>query len=827
MTAKQSVYGERYFEELNGSTFASTASKTVFERYFKDAFDIEYQMYLIVGTDSGLLPVYLLNKYKEDRKGRKFVFIEQSSVIEQLDLNDLPDWLMVVSSEHTLKDLSADWIDYMMTKRLGLYKSIAIMDEHSEAISQLWAVVKDQYAKLKFTDLANNHTRPFVEAQLKNAPRNNYPIKNLRLRLKGKTAVVIAGGPSLDTLIDWIKQHRDELYIFAVGRVSRRLHQEGLTPDFIVSVDPHELSYDNSKQMFYFAQQSILLACYHIAPRLLSQWSGTSAYFGELYPWQEMTGNSSSPGPTVLHSAIVQAAYLGCEQIYLAGADLCFYKGQTHASGSAEEEVGQLSIQNTAQVMTYSGELADTDVPFSHGVEALNSIAENLHKQHGINIYNLSPYAARVEHVAHQTPEMVLFDSADATVELDNSKEQSLERIKTEIESTPKQRSEQLTNKLKVMQKERTVMVSAQKILKEAIKNVKSYESSFNQKALDKAQSLRFKMDKSLGDKNRMLFYYGYNYFSQVMMPVENSEQLSDEEIAHTLTTYFDGMKKSIRDYLKLVESVIEEIKFMQRELKVDSLPCALLERWESHKEWGRALLWQKNHPLLTSASEDQKQQACLDKAVSAFFEDISVEKTMQSARLQAQAFSVNNLIDKIVDAFESRSKPQLKALITPVSNLKSDVDREGLTQFIEGALLVVEAEQSAGATSNRDAFIPLFEENKHPKLQVYLNKHLLNHYMQGEQHEQALQTLQTLCQYSKDYLIPYADYLNILGRPDLATEVALELFRSEQTNLPALIKVVHYAHKAGLNDVFTDALNVALSMDPNHPELLMYVNTP
>jgi|GEM_PF-5161369 len=819
MIAKQNAYGERYYEEASGNVFANSSSKTIFERYFKDAFDTEYQLYIIVGTDSGLLPVYLHHKYQDDRKGRKFVFIEQPEIMAQLDVSDLPEWLTVVSSEHAVKDLSANWIDYMMTKRLGLYKSIAIIDKLSDQTIQLWNNVKDQYSNLRFTDLANNHTRPFVEAQLKNAPRNNFPIKNLRSRLQGKTAVVIAGGPSLDSLIDWIKEHREALYIFAVGRVSKRLHKEGLTPDFITSVDPHELSYDNSKQMFYFSQQSILLACYHIAPRLLSQWSGAAAYFGELYPWQEGTGNSNSPGPTVLHSTIVQAAYLGCETIYLAGADLCFYNGQTHASGSAEEEVGQLGIKNTAQVMTYSGELADTDVPFSHGVEALNSIAQNLNKQHGIQIYNLSPFAARVEHVAHQSPESVVIPSVTEN-QADESKKEKLEQIKADIECSPKEMGEQLADKLKVMQKERRLIVASQATIKQAVKSIANFEVEFSPKALDKAQSLRLQMDKKLGEKNRMLFYFGYNYFSQVMKPVEDKAQLSNEEIAHTLTTYFDGMKKSMHDFLKLLDLVIADIKFMQKELSIDSQPCDCIERWSSHKEWGRALLWQKYHPILTETVEDQKQQACLDKAKSAFLEDISIEQTLQSARLQAVAFSVVNLIDKIVSAFEARSQPQLEALLKPVSKLKNESDRKGLTQFIEGGLMIIKE----GPDSQ--SFISAFELNKHPKLQVYLQKYLLNHYMQREQHEKALETLQILCKYSKDYLLTYADYLNILGRPDLATEAALELFRQEQTNLPALIKVVHFANKAGLKEVFSDALNVALSMDPNHPELMVYLQT-
>jgi len=807
MIAKQNPYGERYFEELNGKTFANSSSKTVFDRYFKEAFDAEYQLYLIVGTDSGLLPVYLLNKFQTDRKGRKFVFIEQPEVIEKLDLSELPEWLSVVSSEQNLKDLSADWIDYMMTKRLGLYKSIAIMDEHSDAAVELWDEVKDQYSRLQFSDLANNHSRPFVEAQLKNYPRNNFPISNFKKRLQGKRAIVIGGGPSLDKLVGWIKEHRDEFFIFAVGRVSKRLHKEGLEPDFIVSVDPHELSYDNSKQMFYFVDHSILLSCYHIAPRLLSQWSGAACYFGELYPWEEASGNSTSPGPTVLHGALVQAAFVGCQEIYLAGADLCFYEGKTHVSGSAEEEVGKLSIQNTSKVMTYSGEEAETDIPFAQGVVALGTVAKYLNETRGTQVYNLSPHAAQADFVEYRSVESV--QSQPQSV----SKDAILEQLKSEIEMSADEMRDTLEEKLKVMQQERKLMVSAEKLIKEAIKSVKRYRADFNQKALDKAQKQRAKLDRLLDEKNMMLFYYGYNYFTKVMKPVEDNERLTDEEISHTLSTYFDGMKKSIRDYLKLLDGVIDEIKFMQTEFKAGSLPCELFPRWEEKKEYGRSEVWRRFHEPVSN----QVQLNCLEKARDAFYLDISVEQTKQAARLLGKAFSVKNLIDKIKQAFEKGSKQDLEDLVAPVSKLKNSMDQQGLSNFIEGALLAIDDPNSA---------IAVLEKNEHPKLQVYIKNYLLSRYMESDKHEHALQTLQDLCQLSNDYLIPYADYLNILGRPDLAAEVALELFKQEQSNLPALIKVVHYSHKADMQELFADALEVALSMDSQHPELLAYVNS-
>lgn len=809
LTVKTNKFGEHYFVECSGRMFEKSSSKTVFERYFKDAFDTEYQLYLIVGTDSGLLPQYLRDRFSRAEhplKGRRFMFFEQPEVIEALQELDLPEWIEVKAATTELSHLSGEWIEFMMTKRIGLYKSIAVIDEVSPAQKTMWTTIKDQYTKLRFSDLANNHTRPFVDAQLKNFPRNNIPIQRFQNVLKGKKAIMIGGGPSLDGLLDWIKSVRDEFFIFAVGRVSKKLFQEGLVPDFIVSVDPHELSYDNSKQMFYFSEQSILLNCYHIAPRLLSQWAGLSCYFGELYPWEFASGNSTSPGPTVLHSAVVQAAYLGCNEIYLAGVDLCFYKGKTHASGSAESEVGQLGIKDTSTVETYSGDLAETDIPFAQGVIQLGSIAEYLKNTRQTGVFNLSQHAAKVANVDLKQPEEI------AVAHGSDQKAACFDSLRAQMALSRKEVHLLLKDKLKQMQKERRLITEVQKHLKDAVKNIEKYKKDFSEKPLAHAQRIRLKIEKQLGEQAPMLFYYGYSYFSDVMKPVEDKNQLTNDEIAHTLSAYFEGMKKSVSDFLALLDWVLEDIRFMLLEFSADSNPCELQEVWTQKRESGRAEVWMKYH----EKDSDATQQNCLEAAKKAFWEDISADQTYQAKLLKSRAFSVDNLIEKIKQALDAQKVNELLDLKNKVENLQNPIDREGLNAFIEGAIQSI---QSPGEE------IAIFENVSHPKLRVYLKSKLLPYYTLHENHEKALEALQILCEYSDDYLIPYADYLNILGRPDLAAEVALTLFRKEPTNLPALLKVVHFAHAAGLGDLFDDALEVARSMDPKHPELQAYLH--
>ena len=817
---QSNAYGDVFSPDLNGQTFKKASSQVVFDRFYKDTFDKPYQLYLIVGTDSGLLVKYLYQKFKDDRslKGKKFVFFEEEAIIEQcvtpvlepiLGLHEgsmvYPDWLQVVSADKSLSELSAEWVDYMMTKRIGLYKSVAVVDQFSESVKQLWKAIKDQFANLRYTDAANNFSRPFVQAQLKNYPSNLVPIKNFKGNLKGHKAILLAGGPSLDDAIEWIKSVQEHFFIFAVGRISKKLLDEGLNPDFIVSVDPHELSYDNSKHMFHFVESTILLNCYHVAPRLLSQWSGSKMYYGDLLPWQSSDGNSASPGPTVMHSALTQAAFLGCDEIYLSGADLCFYKGQTHTSGTAEAEIGDIGIQNKATVTTYNGEIADSDVPFAHGIQALNSIANYVKTHHKIKVYNLSPKAARVESVA-----LRLMD--EVTLPKKQDKKMKLESMRQALRLSTDEERSQLAEKLKTLQKERTFFVKAKKLARDGFSLISNDAKQAKPNAFEKSQKIRLKLDKHLGDKAQTVFHFGYMYFSEVLKPVEDQTNLTAEEKTYALFHYLNAMTKSMTDYLKLIEEVILATKLSQQELNPQSKPCELLTQWKKRREPGRNFRWLASHSW---PSEDIKQVECLQQAEAMFSEDLGTTDTRQAKLIKAKAHSVDNLIDQVKAAFEHKNISALEGLAVPIAGLKNDTDKLGLQLFYQAAEKAILAPGSELAT---------LKKIQHPKLIIFVQSYLLKHYMALEQHEEALKALEVLCQYSDDYLIPYADYLQLMGRADLATELTWALFRKDIDNFFVLLKLVHYAFAAKQMDVFNDAMNVALERQPNHPELQPYL---
>ena len=106
---------------------------------------------------------------------------------------------------------------------------------------------------------------------MRNLTENQHNVSLLEDQFKDKTAVLIGAAPSLDQHIEWIQQNQKYLYIFTVSRLAQKLHNLGITPDFIVTVDPNIGSFYLGKEAFSFEEQSILIHSYHGNPQLVAQ----------------------------------------------------------------------------------------------------------------------------------------------------------------------------------------------------------------------------------------------------------------------------------------------------------------------------------------------------------------------------------------------------------------------------------------------------------------------------------------------------------------------------------------------------------------------------
>jgi hypothetical protein len=187
--------------------------------------------------------------------------------------------------------------------------------------------------------------RRWVKNLAHNAERLlQYPgITRLRGLALGLPATVLAAGPSLDELLPLLKDVRERSLIVCVDTALRSALRAGVQPDFVVVVDPQ---YWNARHLDRcVSPSSILISEAAVWPSVFRFPFRAHYLCSSLYPLgryiEERAGaakGSLGAGGSVSTSAWDFARLLGCAPIYLAGLDLGFPGGKTHADASLFEQ---------------------------------------------------------------------------------------------------------------------------------------------------------------------------------------------------------------------------------------------------------------------------------------------------------------------------------------------------------------------------------------------------------------------------------------------------------------------------------------------------------
>lgn len=284
-----SAFGDRFLFSVNRNLFAKMSADQVYENFFGKGYFKEEHFYLIVGTDSGALINYFLRKGVPE--GSRILFVELPDVLERIaevvDLKNLGPFLAVVDATTLSDKLDAfDLRKYIFADRMVILKALCTKDAFRPDYYELYLKIKTDLQEAIFATRANLGERYFIVKQLENVAESRVSSECLRGKFIGKTAVLLAVGPSLDEAIPWVKKHRESLVVIAVSRAARKLYHAGLPPHIIVTIDPSDASFDMSREMLHFFKDSVFLYGKHSTPLLTGQWRGRKLYMGERFPWE-------------------------------------------------------------------------------------------------------------------------------------------------------------------------------------------------------------------------------------------------------------------------------------------------------------------------------------------------------------------------------------------------------------------------------------------------------------------------------------------------------------------------------------------------------------
>lgn len=195
------------------------------------------------------------------------------------------------------------------------------------------AILNENYFKTKL--------RPAVKIVCENISEviNEPPLLEYKDIYKDKTAVVVSAGPSLDKNIETLKTYKNNVLIIAVLQAVKTLVKDGITPDFVVSIE----QIDSSPQLkdvdlsnSYLILEPLTHPFMHRAKfkQKISYPSCTSIANNVWANFAKLDTSSYISSGTVSYTALYSAMILGCKNIILVGQDLAFCDGKCYSDGT-------------------------------------------------------------------------------------------------------------------------------------------------------------------------------------------------------------------------------------------------------------------------------------------------------------------------------------------------------------------------------------------------------------------------------------------------------------------------------------------------------------
>ena len=800
-------FGERYLRGINRSTFDTVGSEILFRRQLKDLLR-EDHFHIVIGTDSGLLLRYLRRTGLP--RGARYLFIEHPEVIalieEEITSQLLDDRIACTTSDRYQEQaLAAAISSYIFLGQVLLHQSIAAQDDFLGIYQDIVFTLRKELKQFVWEVNHSLGSEVFIRRQFENLGENRRPAKPLLGLFQGKTAVLLAGGPSLDEIFPWLQENRERVVVLAVSRVCRRLQEVGVVPDFIFSIDPHPVSFDVSKEALHFWRDAVLVHMYHVTPLLLGQWCGRSFFLGPRTIWKSElnAGTVGAPGPTVTNTAIKAAIEMGFSQLILAGVDLCFSReGFTHASGSNERQAGPQLGRTGMQVETNGGWPAETDHDLFSAIHQLVQQAREAARR-GCRIVNPAPGAVRIEGIRFcPAAELEIEPLAEppGTI-LDHA--------------VPEETAEsRIAYYREVLDELADIGRRLRQIEKLALEGLKANAGLFGRDGKKADFRCKGKMDriekklKKDAELSLLVKRIGIRHFLGLTR-VDSEREWSDEEIERTGRHYYGAYRVSSASLLKMVEAAEQRLQVRLEEEKSSPDFSRLASQWRQDGQPGRVGLWSHRHPQADTglAPEVRVEMAALQ---AEFQKVLERRETAHLQRSKAYA-GLGGVLAKARNFFQRRNKEGLHALQKGLQ-AHPNPQAEHYRELVAGYLAELDGNSSEALAAYRKiveaSFAPLMEDVLRRVASVSLAK--------GDAAD-ALLALNCLAAVSPGYLLQYADLLRLTGDHRRALDTYADYLDKVPQDLSAMMKLGLFYRELGIREGVELMFNQIITLDPTN----------
>lgn len=435
---------------------------------------------LVIEPKKEIFQTFLsLNNFDEKYEKVKFIISENENVISLYFLETLRNTLF---SQRELKI----YINPNLYYNFEIYKRI-------------FKILKDSLNSFSLNlstriSFRNYHFRNTI---LNLKKWGNSPgIKNFKNKFKNFPGLAIASGPSLDKVIDYVKEFKNKSVIICAPTSLKPLIKKGIKPDIVASVDPQPITYHQFENVDL--KDIYLLANEHTLPEVVDLFEDRVIFF-ELSDRLEFIDKKEGIfiSGTVATCLLSFLNYCGCNPIILMGFDFSFEGKKHHVSSSFYEDIKtkfkifeeKYDDLNLIEVEGNYQEKVKTDRVYYNYLKAVsNYIKVNKEKTKFINC---TYGGAKIENTELLTPHIVIENYLNKEMNI-------LSEIKNIIKKSKK------PDKKKINKKIREIKNKINEIEKLSIEGIELCNKAFFEFKLGKGIEILKEMEKL----NKKIFKY-------------------------------------------------------------------------------------------------------------------------------------------------------------------------------------------------------------------------------------------------------------------------------------------------------------------------------
>jgi len=210
-------------------------------------------------------------------------------------------------------------------------------------------------------------------------------------KLKGKPAILVSSGPSLNKNVHLLKEVQGKVFIIAAYTSVKTLEAHGIKPDMFFAIDAQQVAYEVDEN---YGIKDIPFVLYSSIGNDVVKAHDTNNFFVSTpkqlvmsavyhsimeYIGKPMTYEYISEGGNVAHSIVELLRLMDVQTIIMIGQDLAFTGGKHHAEEylTGQNTYGENIFDHKTRLMVEDiyGEQVETDIVFQLSIEKFGEFA--------------------------------------------------------------------------------------------------------------------------------------------------------------------------------------------------------------------------------------------------------------------------------------------------------------------------------------------------------------------------------------------------------------------------------------------------------------------